>query len=134
MKSIAILCSLAAFSVSALAVPPAGHPAVESAVVNAGHQSIENASGMSMKQHLQAELPQMGSVLSTINAGAYTYIEVKQGEQTQWLAAQTVAVKKGDVIRFDNGALMDDFYSKSLNRTFPEVLFVSLVAVIDEKQ
>ena len=129
MKSIPILLALAVLPITVLAAPPDGDPPAQSAVANAGHPPLGNQLGMSMMQHLAAQLPQKGTVLSTINAGAYTYIEVKQGEQTQWLAAQTVAVKMGDVIRFDDGALMDDFHSKSLNRTFPHILFVSLVAV-----
>lgn len=133
MKSSALLLALAIFSAAALGAPPAGHPAMESAFANAERPSVETVSRMSMRQHLAAELPQQGRVLSTANAGGYTYIEVKQGEQTLWIAAQALAVKPGDVIRFDNGALMDDFYSKSLNRTFPSILFVSVVAVNIDK-
>lgn len=115
MKSISLTLLLASLSLAANAAPPPGHPSVDSAIA--------------ARALAESRLPQKGTVLSVIDAPGYTYIEVKQGEKTQWLAAQTVAVKKGDAIRFDNGALMTDFHSKTLKRTFAEVLFVSQVAV-----
>jgi hypothetical protein len=42
-------------------------------------------------------------------------------------------LKPGNIIRFDEGATMSNFYSKSLNRNFPSVLFVSRVDLIREK-
>lgn len=107
--------SFAAFSLATYAAPPAGHP------------PVDNASAAS--RPAATRLTQKGTVLSVIDAPGYTYIEVKQGDKTQWLAAQTVAVKKGDAIRFDDGAAMGDFYSKSLKRSFPNIVFVSQVAV-----
>ncbi|MEK7361265.1 MAG: hypothetical protein AAB133_04205 [Pseudomonadota bacterium] len=64
----------------------------------------------------------------------YTYLEVTQNKKNLWLAASTVAVKKGDVIRFDDGMAMANFHSKSLNRTFPSITFVSRVVVTQEKE
>ncbi len=76
-----------------------------------------------------AALTQTGRVLSTIDVPQYTYIEVSQGKKTLWLATNTIKVKKGDIIHFDQGMVMTNFYSKSLKRTFPRVLFVSMVVV-----
>jgi hypothetical protein len=72
-----------------------------------------------------ANLPQSAKVLTVIKAPPYNYIEASQGKNTIWLATTTIAVKKGDVIRFDEGMVMNDFYSKSLKRTFPSILFVN---------
>jgi hypothetical protein len=74
-----------------------------------------------------------GKVVSSINTAGYTYIEVNQDGKTLWLAAEVTALKPGDQIRFDEGALMTNFYSSSLERDFPAVLFVSGVAVIAGK-
>ncbi|MFH1043917.1 MAG: hypothetical protein V1796_02400 [Pseudomonadota bacterium] len=41
---------------------------------------------------------------------------------------------RGDVIRFDNDMVMTNFRSKTLNRTFPSVLFVSRVVSTEEKE
>lgn len=121
MKSFAVLFALAVFSASAAAQPlPPGHPGV---ATNAG------AKGAS-----EAQLPQKGKVLSTIAAAPYVYIEVSQNKKTLWLAANSLPVKKGDVIRFDNGMVMTNFHSKTLNRTFASVVFVNTVVVTKEKE
>lgn len=123
MKSLTALVALATLSMSAaFAAPPAGHPTPAAA-----------AGMMSPAPVSDAELTQKGKVLSTTDANEYTYIEVAQGNQTTWLAAQKLALKKGDLIRFDNGAVMTNFYSKLLKRTFPSVMFVNRVVVANEK-
>jgi hypothetical protein len=73
-------------------------------------------------------------VLSTIDAAQYTYLEVTQNKKTLGLAAATVAAKKGDVVRFDDGMVMTNFHSKTLNRTFPSVTFVNRVVITNEKE
>ena len=74
-------------------------------------------------------LTQEATVLSTIDQSQYTYIEVSQNKKTLWLAATKLAVQKGDQVRFDDGMVMTDFYSKSLKRTFPSIVFVNQVVV-----
>ena len=81
-----------------------------------------------------AQLPQKAKVLSSIDAAGYTYLEVTQNKKTLWLAGSKIAVKKGDVIRFDDGMVMTNFNSKTLNRTFPSVTFVNRVVVTKEKE
>ena len=121
MKFFPLLLALAIFSASAAAQPlPAGHPGVDT------KQGGKAAPEM--------QLPQKARVISTIDAAPYTYLEVMQNKKTLWLAANAVPAKKGDVIRFDNGMVMTDFHSKTLNRTFPSVLFVSRVVVTKEKE
>jgi len=75
------------------------------------------------------QLTQQATVLSMISVPEYTYIEAAQGKKTMWLAAPSVAVKKGDVIRFDDGMVMNNFYSKTLKRTFPSIVFVNHAVV-----
>lgn len=76
-----------------------------------------------------AQLPQKGKVLSVIDVPSYTYIEVAQDKKTRWIAGPTVAVKKGDVVRFEEGMIMTNFHSKTLNRDFPIISFVNKVVV-----
>ena len=122
MKTFPALLALAVFSASvALAQPlPAGHPSVDTKTAGKGAP--------------EAQLPQKGKVLSTIAAAPYVYVEVSQDKKTLWLAANALPLKKGDVIRFDNGMVMTNFHSKTLNRTFPSVLFVNSVVVTKEKE
>jgi hypothetical protein len=90
--------------------------------------------GMSLSGSASAELTQQGVVLTAIDVPQYTYIEVRQGKDSHWLATTTVAVKKGDVIRFGDGMMMSNFYSKSLKRTFDKIAFVSMVRVSNAKK
>ncbi len=121
MRTVPVLLALAAFSACAGAQSlPAGHPSVNPTAAGKGAAA--------------AQLPQKAKVLSTVAAAPYIYLEVKQDKKTLWLAANAVPVKKGDVIRFDNGMEMTNFHSKTLNRTFPSVLFVNSVVVTKEKE
>ena len=123
MKSIFALAALAIISSSsALAALPPGHPSTETAA-----EMLQPT-----KDIPDSQLPQKGKVLSFINTDQYTYIEVSQVKikESVWLASTTVAVKKGDQIRFNDGMVMTNFYSKTLKRTFPKVLFVSKVVVV----
>ncbi len=121
MNAFLAMLALAIVSVSAAAQSlPAGHP---------GLDTKKDA-----KAAPEGQLPQKAKVLSTIAAAPYIYLEVTQNKKTQWLAANAVPVKKGDVIRYDNGMAMTNFHSKTLNRTFPSVLFVNSVVVTKEKE
>lgn len=81
-----------------------------------------------------AGLPYKGKVVSVIDAGQYTYIEVAQDKKTLWLAAPAIALKKDNMIRFEDGAEMTNFRSNTLNRTFPKIRFVGRVALAAGKQ
>lgn len=116
MRSLPILLALAVFSVSAIAATPSGQAPVE-----------RTADRMQLAANDQ--LPRSGKVLSSIDASIYTYIEVSENGKTVWIAAPTVKVKKGDTVRFSDGAVMSNFFSKSLNRTFESVIFVGKAEV-----
>jgi hypothetical protein len=108
-------------------VPDPVVPSSSSAPLPPGHPAINPAGAMSPSSG--AELTQKATVISSQDVPQFTYLEVKQDGQTRWLAASTVAVKKGDVIQFDKGVTMLNFNSKTLNRTFPSITFVNRVTV-----
>jgi hypothetical protein len=126
MKIIAALLALSAVFASAvsIAAAPAGHPSTGEAA----------ATLKQPKQTADADLPKKGKVLSTIDATQYTYIEVVEDKKTLWLAAPTIALKKNNVIRYDAGSEMTNFHSKTLNRTFPSIIFVNRVVLSKEKE
>jgi len=135
MKLLALLLAAAVYSTSAIAAAPAaelpaGHPPV--AKLPAGHPQADMTKPG--KGAPEIPLPQKAKVLSVVDVPQYTYLEVTQNKKNLWLAASTVAVKKGDVIRFDDGMAMANFHSKSLNRTFPSITFVNRVVVTREKE
>lgn len=69
-----------------------------------------------------------GKVTQTMNAGRYTYVAVDDGSGEKWAAAPTFEVKVGDTVDVQSGMLMKSFHSKSLDRTFPEILFAEAIA------
>lgn len=75
-----------------------------------------------------AMLPNEGTVLSAQQSGGYSYIEVSSAQGNTWLAAPIVPLNVGDKIRYENGAIMHNFSSKALGRTFPAIMFVSSVS------
>lgn len=66
-----------------------------------------------------------GRVLTTMDAAGYSYIQVENNGREVWLAGNPVVVKEGDIISWDQSSVMHNFYSKTLDRSFDEILFVS---------
>ena len=67
-----------------------------------------------------------GEVVAVEQAGAYTYLEIKEKtEKTFWVAVSSADVKIGDYVRFQMELVTKNFKSKTLGRTFAEVMFAS---------
>lgn len=75
----------------------------------------------------QAAAPVLkGEVLEIKEVESYTYLRLKtQGGET-WAAVAKTPVAKGAQVVIENPMVMRDFQSRSLNRTFPEIVFGSL--------
>ena len=56
--------------------------------------------------------------------GSYTYLLVKAKGPEYWLAVPSMDVKSGETFHYQGGMLMTDFYSKELDKTFDEVIFL----------
>lgn len=111
---LAVLASSAVF-----AAPPPGHPSPA--------QARELL--MPDRPPLPSELPNAGTVLATMDANEFTYIEVARDSTREWIAAPKAAFRVGARIRYEEGAVMTNFYSKLLKRTFPRLMFVGQVIV-----
>lgn len=107
--------------IPATALPP-GHPAAGSA-----------GSSKPSPEAPDVEKMETATVVSTIDVPGFTYIEINQGHDTRWLASKTIPVKKGAVIEFDSNVPLENFKSKSLNRTFASIAFVNNVTVVKGK-
>ena len=68
-----------------------------------------------------------GTVLETMDSGGYTYAFLDTGQDQRWVAALETPVEVGDVVQTDAGMVMNGFTSKTLNRTFNVVYFVSIL-------
>jgi len=66
--------------------------------------------------------PATGTVAETMESGGYVYIRLEDGV---WIAANNFAVSKGDEIQYSGAMEMNDFHSKSLDKSFESILFVS---------
>ena len=88
----------------------------------AGTGSANAAAGMAANE---------GKVLSTLDAPGYTYMELANTEKKFWIAAPTTRVKVGDRVRFEQSLVMKNFNSKTLNRTFDQIIFVNSATVLN---
>jgi hypothetical protein len=75
-----------------------------------------------------------GTVIETMNSGGYTYVNVDTGKETLWAAANQFEVKAGDKVMVPQGMPMKNYHSKTLDRTFELVYFVSNISVAGSEQ
>jgi hypothetical protein len=81
-----------------------------------------------------ADFAHKGKVLETMDASIYTYMQVSTDNGPPvWIAASKFKVNKGDTISYPDGAVMTNFNSPSLNRTFDKIIFLDKVTVIKKK-
>lgn len=62
--------------------------------------------------------PVKGEVLEVLDTDAFTYMRLKTAKGETWAAVGKAAVKKGEQVTIDNPTVMQNFQSKSLQRTF----------------
>ena len=78
--------------------------------------------------------PNTGKVLEATDVmDMYTYIQVSgksDKDKPVWLAASKIKLAKGDTIRYGSGAVMSNYHSKTLNKTFDEITFVDKVELV----
>ena len=66
-------------------------------------------------------------VVETMSSAGYTYIQVEEKGVEYWIALPETQVSVGEEISFYEQMLMEDFTSRSLNRTFDRILFVEAI-------
>jgi hypothetical protein len=74
-----------------------------------------------------------GKVTQTMDASEYTYIEIDTGNGLVWAAGPATKVKVGDTVETSSGFPMVNFHSATLDRTFDEIRFVSVIQVWSPK-
>jgi hypothetical protein len=110
MKTIVTLLALFAFTGAAIAETQPSAPANKPASAS--------------------KYPNQGKVLDAMDASIYTYMQVSTDKGPVWIAASRIKVAKGDTIGYPNGAVMKNFFSPSLNRTFDTIIFLDKVEVL----
>jgi hypothetical protein len=71
--------------------------------------------------------PYFGKVLETINSGGYTYAKVDESGNIYWIAGPQANLTVGSSVSFIEQMVMKDFTSKSLNKTFDQIVFVTAI-------
>ena len=69
-----------------------------------------------------------GKVLETMDSGGYTYMKVDVGDTQPWVAIPQSQIKVGQEVTYQPGMVMNNFASKTLNRTFDSIVFSSGLA------
>ena len=131
MKILISCFALAMIATAAFAADPAGSTAA--APLPAGHPALppsgHAAAGAADMSKADAPLTKKGKVVSVLDAKQFTYIQVQDGKNTQWIVSPAIALKAGSMIRFADGEVMAKFHSKALNRDFTNVLFTTRVVI-----
>jgi hypothetical protein len=71
----------------------------------------------------QAGTPLSGKVVETMNSGGYTYVSLESSGKKTWVAVPETKVKVGQTVTCQPGMVMNNFTSKTLNRTFDSIIF-----------
>ena len=75
-----------------------------------------------------------GEVIDKIDAGSYSYLQLKENDQVYWAAVPTMKIDNGEQIFFSEYMEMKNFKSETLNRTFESVLFVNDANKVADKK
>ena len=103
---------------------PPGHPPIDTAPVDPSASAQAPVGG---PPESDEAVQFTGAVLETIDVPEYTYMRVKSAGGEDWVAISKTAVAVGDTVTVSSQLVMENFASKSLNRTFPKLLMGMLV-------
>jgi len=67
-----------------------------------------------------------GEVLEVKNVDSYSYLRLKTADGETWAAVTKTPLKKGAKVVIENATVMYNFESKSLKKTFPQIVFGNL--------
>ena len=94
--------------------------------INKNHSHSDDHGHNTSEQAPEKAVYYQGEVVSFEHGGGYTFIEVKEEtELTFWIAVDKVNVNMGDIVRFKKELVAKNYTSKSLDKTFDELMFAS---------
>ena len=68
-----------------------------------------------------------------LHSGGYTYVRIDSGGEQLWVAGLPADITVGQPVEAGQGSLMQDFESRTLERTFTKIHFVPWVRVAGEE-
>ena len=90
---------------------PPGHPPIAARPAEAPKPAATPAGTLS------------GKVLETMDAGGYTYLQLRTGSGDVWAAVQQTRIKVGETATIAPQMTLDNFESKTLGRKFTHIIF-----------
>lgn len=117
---------------------PSNHPALDQAAGDGKAPGAMPANHPPMGQPAADAKPAYqpvlsGKVVETLDSNGYTYVCLEKDGRKTWAAIPVTKLKNGAEITIFPGAIMPSFTSKSLKRTFENIVF-SRGLVLDEDQ
>jgi hypothetical protein len=100
-------------------VPPAGIAGSRHVTVSPEEQALAEA-----KKNRRVL---KGKVVEAIYKEGFAYIRLETPSETSWVAIVKQKPVVGDVIAVQEQAVLTDFHSKSLDKTFPKIIFGAIV-------
>ena len=86
---------------------------------------------LAKRKEAEAVLPNQGIIVKHAKAAKYSYYGVELDGMYAWLAGPLTDIPVGTRIAFPNGVKMSNFYSKELKTSFPSIMFVGRVQVLE---
>ena len=120
------------------ALPP-GHPPLDPSAAMAapsagalppGHPPLDPSAAGAQPAAAGATASSRGVVQETMNAGGYTYMRLLTSSGSVWIAATEMQVTVGAQVEYAGGTEMPGFHSRTLNRTFDQIVFAGSAHVV----
>lgn len=103
------------------------------------HETLETSTNTQppLQPQVQSPHPQSSNAVAeahsvevqeVIHGNSYTYLNVKEGGASFWLALGKCEMEVGETFSYGRGLEMKDFTSKELERTFDTIYFVSSIS------
>lgn len=120
--------ALSVMLLAATTVAACGNTPGQTANPQAGGSSTVTGQAAPVPASAPALQTATGTVTESLNSGGYTYVRIQTGTGDVWFAATEMPVKTGERLTIPLEMPMENFHSKTLNRDFPVIYFVSQVA------
>jgi hypothetical protein len=135
MKKV-IYAVLALGAVTGIAVAASQQDSAAKPVAASPHGAMAVKTDTAMPSGHPAAIPadtslvNSGKVLEVVDSPTYSYLQVTSDKGPLWLAAYKMDIAKGATVKYSSGIAMPKFYSKSLDRTFDEIVFVDTLELV----
>lgn len=106
------------------------HPPMDGPAVPAGKLAPGTKAPMPANMRQPEGPASQGKVIETTSAAGYTYLLLESGGKQFWVAGTQVTAKEGDVVSYITNVTMQNFTSKTMNKTFDSIIFASSVSVV----